>query len=89
MEKIHSNSEDAFSYLVDCPTEHATGIAHDLFNRFTGIPDEHDDITDDFIHMPQGITLSLQKNKSPLTQGRTTTQLHEISSFQQHTLRHR
>ena len=46
MKKILSNLEDATTYLVDHPTEHAT--AEDLIYRFTDIHDEHDDIMDDF-----------------------------------------
>ena len=41
--------EDATTYLVDYPTEHAT--AEELINRFTDIQDEHDDIMDDFKKM--------------------------------------
>ena len=51
MKKILSNLEDATTYLVDHPTEHAT--AEDLINRFTNIQDEHDDIMDEFRQMLQ------------------------------------
>ena len=51
MEKILSNLEDATTYLVDHPTEHAT--AEDLIDRFTDIQDEHDDIMDEFRQMLQ------------------------------------
>ena len=51
MKKILGNLEDATTYLVDHPTEHAT--AQDLINRFTDIQDENDDIMDEFRQMPQ------------------------------------
>ena len=49
MMKILSNLEEATTYLVDQPTEHAT--AEDLINRFTDIQDEHDDIMGEFRQM--------------------------------------
>ena len=58
MKKILSNLEDATTYLVDYPTEHAS--VEDLINRFTDIQDEHDDIMDEFRQM-------LQKNTTETT----------------------
>ena len=49
--KILRSFEDATTYLVDHPTEHATG--EDLNNRFTDIQDEHDNIMNEFKQMLQ------------------------------------
>ena len=51
MKKIVSNLEDAITYLVDHPTEHAT--AENLINRVNDIQGEHDDIMEIFRQMLQ------------------------------------
>ena len=75
--------EDATTYLVDHPTEHAT--AEHLINRFTDIQDKHDDIMDEFRQM-------LQKNTAETTPQQqntnaTTVQApHTVDSVQQQTI---
>ena len=82
MKKILSNLEDATTYRVDHPTEHAT--AEDLINRFTDIQDEHDDIMDDFRQ-------TLQENTAETTPQQqntnaTTVQAPTADSVQQQTI---
>ena len=73
MMKILSNLEDATTYLVDQPTEHAT--AEDLINRFTDIQDEHDDIMDEFRQM-------LQENTAETTPQQQNTKATTVQALQ-------
>ena len=68
--------EDATTYLVDHPTEHAT--AEDLINRFTDIQDEHNDIMDEFRQM-------LQKNTAETTPQQQNTNATTVQAPPPHT----
>ena len=83
MKKILSNLEDATTYLVDHPTEHAT--AEDLINRFTDIQDEHDDIMDEFRQMLQENTAETTPQQQN-TNATTVQTPHTADSVQQQTI---
>ena len=82
MKKILSNLDDATTYLVDHPTEHAT--AEDLINRFTDIQDEHDDM-DDFRQMLQENTAETTPQQQN-TNATTVQAPHTADSVQQQTI---
>ena len=88
MRKILSNLEDATTYLVDQPTEHAT--VEDLINHCTAIQDQHDDILDEFRQMLQenaADTTPPQQNTNAISiQALPPPPPHTADSVQQQTI---
>ena len=71
MKKFLCNLEDATTYHVDHPTEHAT--AEDFIDRFTDIQNEHDNIMDECRQMLQKITAKTVPQHQPQQKTDATT----------------